>query len=56
MAAERAAPWRDCDTVTPFEWGAPDDRRVYDPIEPVERWLERDDGRFDCIVKGIPVM
>lgn len=55
MAAERAAPWRDCDTLTPFEYGAPDDRRpVYEPIEPEERWLDLDDGRLDCIVKGIP--
>lgn len=55
MAALRAAPCRDWETGTPFECGAPEERRpAYDPIEPEERWLDLDDGRFDCIVRGIP--
>jgi hypothetical protein len=54
MAAERAAPCRDCDTFTPFEWIAPEERRVYELIEPEDLWLDLDDGRFDCIVNGIP--
>lgn len=53
MAALRALPCRDCETLTPFI--APDERRPYEPIDPVERWLDLDDGRFDCIVNGIPM-
>lgn len=56
MAADLALPWRDCETATPF--GAPDVLRplilLYEPIEPLDRWLERDDGLPDCIVSGIP--
>lgn len=52
MAAERAAPERDVDTNTPFEpllvCGALDGRRFpYEPIDVLERILDRDDGRTD---------
>lgn len=50
MAAERAAPERDVDTNTPFVvvCGALDGRRwPNEPIELLERILDRDDGRTD---------
>ena len=54
MAADLAAPDRDVDTKTPFEFvcGALDGRRLpYDPMELLECKLERDDGRAECTVK-----
>lgn len=57
MAADLAAPVRDVDTRTPFDpdCGALDGRRLpYEPIEPLECRLERDDGRADWAVREIP--
>lgn len=57
MAADLAAPVRDVDTRTPLEpaWGALEERRfVKEPIDPLDRILERDEGRADWIVSGIP--
>lgn len=59
MAADLAAPVRDVETSTPFDppcpAGALDGRRwLNEPIDPLERKLERDDGLPDCTVSGIP--
>lgn len=52
MAAERAAPERDVETMIPFafavEWGALDALRwPNEPAESLDRMLDRDDGRPD---------